>query len=219
MLDLLRGGDSARLFVSSLVGRAPATALSLVLVLRTKELTGSFAAAGLASGGNALANAVCSPVLGRLLDRRGQPPILFAGALVSALAMVAFATLPHGVSLAAILPCAVIAGAALPPLGACLRTLWPALLDSPERVHAAFALDAAGIEIVYIAGPVLIAGALGSWSLAASAVACAVLLVAGTLVFGTSPSSRAWRPGPHEETGGALRAPGVRTNGLSAGTA
>jgi len=211
LLDLLRGGDSARLFVSSLVGRAPATALSLVLVLRTKELTGSFAAAGLASGGNALANAVCSPVLGRLLDRRGQPPILFAGALVSALAMVAFATLPHGVSLAAILPCAVIAGAALPPLGACLRTLWPALLDSPERVHAAFALDAAGIEIVYIAGPVLIAGALGSWSLAASAVACAVLLVAGTLVFGTSPSSRAWRPGPHEETGGALRAPGVRT--------
>ena len=92
--------------------------------------------------------------------------------------MVAFALLPRGVSLAAILACAVVAGAALPPLGACLRTLWPALLDSPERIHAAFALDAAAIEIVYIAGPVLIAGALGSWSLAASAVACAVLLVA-----------------------------------------
>jgi hypothetical protein len=35
VLDLLRGGDSARLFVSSLVGRAPATALTRVLVLRT----------------------------------------------------------------------------------------------------------------------------------------------------------------------------------------
>ena len=67
MLDLLRGGDSARLFVSSLVGRAPATALSLVLVLRTKELTGSFAAAGLASGSHALASAMCSPVLGRIV--------------------------------------------------------------------------------------------------------------------------------------------------------
>ena len=198
MLDLLRGGDSARLFVASLVGRVPATALSLVLVLRTKELTGSFAAAGLASGAHAFASAVCSPVLGRLLDRRGQPPILLAAAFVSAIAMVAFALLPRGVSLAAILPCAVVAGAALPPLGACLRTLWPALLDSPERIHAAFALDAAAIEIVYIAGPVLIAGALGSWSLAASAVACAVLLVAGTLAFASSPSSRAWRPGVRE---------------------
>ncbi|MDA0161488.1 MFS transporter [Solirubrobacter ginsenosidimutans] len=211
MLDLLRGGDSARLFVSSLVGRAPATALSLVLVLRTKELTGSFAAAGLASGSNALANAVCSPVLGRWLDRRGQPPILLVGAVVSALAMAAFAALPHGVSLAAILPCAVVAGAAMPPLGACLRTLWPLLLESPERLHAAFALDAAAIEVVYIAGPVLIAGALGAWSLSASAVACAVLLVLGTVVFATSPSSRGWRPGVREESGGALRAPGVRT--------
>lgn len=211
MLDLLRGGDSARLFVSSLVGRAPATALSLVLVLRTKELTGSFAAAGVASGGNALASAVCSPVLGRTLDRRGQPRILLAAAFVSTVAMVAFALLPHGVSLAAILPCAVVAGATLPPLGACLRTLWPALLSSPDRVHAAFALDAAAIEIVYIAGPVLIAGALGAWSLAASAVACAVLLVVGTVVFATSPSSRAWRPGARETHGGALRAPGVRT--------
>ncbi|WP_053225863.1 MFS transporter [Solirubrobacter soli] len=210
MRELLRGGDSARLFVSSLIGRAPATALSLVLVLRTKELTGSFAAAGLASGGNALANAVCSPVLGRMLDRRGQPPILLLSGLVSTVAMVAFALLPHGVSLAAILPCAVVAGATLPPLGACLRTLWPALLPA-DRVHAAFALDAAAIEIVYIAGPVLIAGALGSWSLAASAVACAVLLVVGTVVFATSPSSRAWRPRGHDGGGGALRAPGVRT--------
>jgi predicted MFS family arabinose efflux permease len=58
---------------------------------------------------------------------------------------------------------------------------------------------------------VLIAGALGSWSLAASAVACALLLMAGTVAFATSPSSRAWRPGAHEESGGALRAPGVRT--------
>jgi MFS family permease len=100
------------LFVASLIGRAPATALSLVLVLRTKELTGSFAAAGLASGAHAAASAVCSPLLGRLLDRRGQPPIL---------------------------------------------------------------------------------------------------LVAGTLVFATSPSSRAWRPRPRAGGGGALRAPGVRT--------
>ena len=109
-------------------------------------------------------------MLGRLVDRRGQPLVLLAGALVCALALLAFAALPHGASLASILPCAVVAGAALPPLGACLRTLWPALLGSAERVHAAFALESAVLEMTYIAGPVLIAGAIGAWSLAASAV-------------------------------------------------
>ena len=93
MLDVLRGPDSARLFVSSLVGRTPAAAMGLVIVLRTKELTGSFAYAGIASGAHALASAVCSPALGRLVDRRGQGLVLVAGSLMSALARVRRATI------------------------------------------------------------------------------------------------------------------------------
>jgi MFS family permease len=213
LLDVLRGPDSARLFVSSMVGRTPAAAIGLVIVLRTKELTGSFAAAGVASGASALASAVCSPALGRLVDRRGQTVVLVAGALVSALALGVFALLRPGASLVAILPCAVVAGAVLPPLGACLRTLWPALLGSAERVHSAFAFESAVLEMTYIAGPVLIAGAIGAWSLAASAVTCAVLLVAGTVIFALTPASRAWRPPPRSGDShvGALRGPGVRT--------
>ncbi len=139
--------------------------------------------------------------------------MLVGGALVSALALCVFAALPAGASLAAIVPCAIVAGAVLPPLGACLRTLWPALLGSAERVHAAFALESAALEMTYIAGPVLIAGAIGAWSLSASAVLCAVLLLGGTLVFALTPASRSWRPPPRtdEPHVGALRAPGVRT--------
>ena len=43
MFAALRGPDSIRLFVSSMVGRTPAVAMGLVIVLRAKELTGSFA--------------------------------------------------------------------------------------------------------------------------------------------------------------------------------
>lgn len=128
--------------------------------------------------------------------------------------MAVFATLSVGASMAAILPCAVVAGASLPPLGACLRTLWPAILGSPERVHAAFAIEAAVLETTYIAGPVLIAGAIGAWSTAASALTCSVLVLAGTLVFASTPASRAWRPPPRSSSEphvGALRGPGVRT--------
>ena len=95
------------------------------------------------------------------------------------LAFVVFALLKPGASLAAILPCAIVSGAAMPPVGACLRTLWPDLLGDPAKVHAAFALESALLETTYIAGPVLIAGAIGAWSTAASAVACAVLLSCG----------------------------------------
>jgi len=188
--------------------------MGLVIVLRTKELTGSFASAGIASGAYALASAICAPGLGRLVDRRGPTLVLVGGALLSSLAMAVFATLSVGVSMAAIVPCAVLAGATLPPLGACLRTLWPAILGSAERVHAAFAIEAAVLETTYIAGPVLIAGAIGAWSTAASALTCAVLLLAGTLVFALTPASRDWRPpqrASDERHVGAMRAPGVRT--------
>ena len=117
-----------------------------------------------------------------------------------------------GASLAAILPCAIVSGAAMPPVGACLRTLWPALLGDPAKVHAAFALESALLETTYIAGPVLIAGAIGAWSTAASAVTCAVLLAAGLWSSRPRSASRAWRGSPRPPgRGGALRAPGVRT--------
>jgi predicted MFS family arabinose efflux permease len=212
VLDALRGRYSARLFVSSMVARTPAAAIGLVFVLRTKELTGSYAAAGAASGVSALAGAVCAPVLGRAVDRRGQSGVLVLAALVCGLGMAAFAALRPGVPLVPILLCTLVAGAAMPPLGACLRTLWPDLLGDPARLHAAFALESAMLEITYIAGPVLIAGAIGAWSLQASALTCAALLVGGTLVFAATPPSRAWRPsGTPPPPGGALRAAGVRT--------
>ena len=44
-----------------MVARTPAAAIGLVYVLRTKELTGSYAAAGAASGVSALAGAVFAP--------------------------------------------------------------------------------------------------------------------------------------------------------------
>src|SRR4051794_41503973 len=115
-----------------MVGRVPAAALGLVFVVRTKELTGSFAAAGAASGLNAIANAVSSPALGRLVDRRGQPLVLLSGAAACALALAVFATLREGATLAAIAPCALVAGAPLPPPRAWPPALWPSLL----RVHA-----------------------------------------------------------------------------------
>jgi MFS family permease len=213
--SLLRVPGFGALFGASMAGRLPAAALGLLFVLRTRELTGSFAAGGAVAGAYALANGVTGPVLGRMVDRRGQASVLVPAALVSAAALVVFALLPRGDVVLPALAIALLAGGAFPPLGPCLRTLWPALLgDDAARTHAAFSLESAALELTYIAGPVVLAGAIGTWSLAAAVLTCAALLIAGVVAFTAHPVSRAWRgdaaPAGHG-LGGALRSGGVRT--------
>jgi MFS family permease len=212
MRDVLRAPGALSLFLASCVARLPMGALGLLLVLHTQQLTGSYAKGGLASGAYAIALGVSNPALARVVDRRGQTLVLRIGAPLAAAAIVVLATLPDGAPLGAILAAAAVAGACQPPVGACMRALWPVLLDSPERRHAAYSLEGAMLEIVYICGPVLIVAGIGSWSTTAAMAACAVFLLVGDLAFAAHPISRAWRPHaerPRDLTG-ALRGPGVR---------
>src|SRR5690349_18689156 len=103
-------------------------ALGLLLVLHTHDLTGSYARGGLASGVYALALGASAPVLARMVDRRGQTAVLRIGALVEASAIATLALLPGSAPFGAILAAALVAGVAQPPIGACMRALWPHLV-------------------------------------------------------------------------------------------
>jgi MFS family permease len=212
MRDVLRAPGARTLFLASCVARLPMGALGLLLVLHTQQLTGSYAAGGLASGAYAIALGLSNPALARTVDRRGQTLVLRAGAPLAAVAVVVLAVLPDGAPLGAILAAAFAAGASQPPIGACMRALWPVLLEGPDRRHAAYALEGAVLEIVYICGPLAIVAGIGSWSTSAAMLACAAFLLVGDMSFSTHPISRAWRP--HDERPrdltGALRGPGVR---------
>jgi len=212
MRDVLRTPGALSLFVLSCVARLPMGAVGLLLVLHTHELTGSYAAGGLASGVYALAIGVSNPVLGRVVDRRGQTPVLRVGAPVAAAAIVVVALLPAGAPKAAVITAAAAAGLSQPPVGACMRALWPELLATADLRHAAYALEGAALEIVYICGPVVIVAGVGSLSLAAALVVCAGALLAGDVAFSAHPASRGWRPQPSRgrDLTGALRAGGVR---------
>ena len=108
--------------------------------------------------------------------RRSRPP-----------RFVVLAALPDGAPLGAILAAAAVAGACQPPVGACMRALWPVLLDSPDRRHAAYSMEGALLEVVYICGPVLIVAGIGSWSTTAAMASCAGFLLAGDLAFAAHP--------------------------------
>jgi MFS family permease len=210
---VLRAPGFAWLFGASMVGRVPGFAIGLVLVLRTRELTGSFAAGGVVAGVNALAMCVSAPVLGRLVDRRGQASVLAACAALSTAGMLALALLPHGAGIAAAAACAVATGVGFPPLGACLRAALPALLPDRERRHAAFALESAVTEVTYVAAPLLVAVSIALGGTSTAAFVCAALAPLGVAAFVAHPAARSWRADDdgNRTAGGALRGHGVRS--------
>ncbi len=202
-----------RLFATSILARLPLEMLSIGLLVHARHLTGSFAAAGALTGVYAIALGVGGPVLGRLVDRRGQTSVLLASATVAAALLIAIAVQPVGASLAVLLALAAGIGLATPPVGACLRTQLPALLSDPSAVRAAYALEASVVELTFIFGPplALCVGAL--WSTGAALAAGGIVLLLATTAFAAQPASRNWRPARagRRPRGGSLRAPAMRT--------
>ena len=212
MGDVLRLPGVRSLFAANCLGRLPMGALGLLLILQTHEVTGSFASGGLVAASYTIALGLSNPPLARWVDRSGQTVVLRVGAVVSAAAMTLFATLPGDPAVPVLMACAALAGSAQPPVGACMRSLWPELAPDPDLRHAAYSLEGVAMEAIYIAGPVVIVGAIGAWSLTAALLACAFAVLVGDVAFSLHPASRGWRsPGTAERhPAGALRSPGVQ---------
>src|SRR3954451_3658160 len=69
---VLRSPGVTRVFAASLLGRIPAGALGLLLILRVRELGGGYAGGGAIAGAFSLGYATAAPLVGRLVDARGQ---------------------------------------------------------------------------------------------------------------------------------------------------
>jgi MFS family permease len=202
-----------RLFVLSIVARLPLTMLSIGLLVHARHVTGSFAAAGLVTGAYAIALGVGGPLLGQLVDRRGQTSVLVVSAGVAVPLLGAAAALPIGAPVAVVVALAIGIGLATPPVGACVRALFPGLVGDGQALRAAYSADAAASELTWIAGPPLALTLGALWSTGAALAVAGVVLVAATVAFAAQPVSRAWQPSASDEPreGGALRTPAMRT--------
>jgi MFS family permease len=213
-MDTIASSPGAqRLFTASIIARLPLAMLSIGLLVHARQLTGSFALAGVVTGAYAIGLGAGGPLLGHLIDRRGQTSVLLASASIAAALLVTIALLPARAPLAVLVALAACIGLAAPPVGACLRTQLPALLSDPGAIRSAYALEASLVELTYIFGPpvALCIGAL--WSSGAALAAAGLVLLAATAAFAVQPASRSWQPAPADRTsrGGSLRAPAMRT--------
>jgi predicted MFS family arabinose efflux permease len=186
---------------------------SVGLLVHAQARTGSFAVAGVVSGVYAVGGAIAAPVLGRLIDRRGQTAVLVASSAVSAAMLIAIGVLPKGVAPPALVLLAGAAGLFTPPLEACVRTLLPGLVSGASELDALFALEATVLELTFVFGPPLALAIGACLSTGMALIMGAVALAVGTVVFSLQPASRRWRP--QRDLGvsaaGALRSRAIRS--------
>jgi hypothetical protein len=199
----------------SIVARFPLGMIPLGLVLLVRDAGGSYGTAGLVVAAYSIASAIGAPVAGRLVDRRGQAWVLLPRAALypaalAAVCVLALADAPTWTLAMA----AAVAAALVPPIAACVRTLWPRLLRTADLRATAYSLDAALQEVFFTLGPLLVAAIAATASPSAALLTAAALGGLGTLAFVLRTPSREWRPDGdargHGSWLGPLTAPGVR---------
>ncbi|WP_245174800.1 MFS transporter [Streptomyces bohaiensis] len=192
----------------SVIGRLPLYLISIAMVVFTVQRDLSYFTAGLLLSGYSLGGAMLAPFVARFVDRFGQPPVLLLTGTVYPLALIGFVMVdPQAV--ATQLVCAVLAGAAMPPISGCIRSLWSAP-GNTERVG--LSLEAVLGEVFVIGGPLLFSLVLIWGSPGAALVVGAVLTGAGAVGFALTQASRDRRvatPDGKRDPMGALRSPAL----------
>lgn len=212
--SLLRHPGIPRLVVSVLIGRIPIGIFSLAIVLLVRQETHSFAQAGVASAAWALGAGLVAPLQGRLVDRFGQPAVLIPSTLLNATAVAAFVLGARAdAPMWMLVVFAWLGGAALPPLGACMRSIWAdTFADDAGSRNTAYTFESMIAELFYIVGPAITTLLIAVSSPSAALLAAIGLSAAGTIGFATAALSRRWRSAHAERPrAGALAAPGMRT--------
>ncbi|GAA2308933.1 MFS transporter [Streptomyces kunmingensis] len=207
--EILRARHAMRLLTGTLVGRLPNATAAIAIVLFIRAEGGTYTLAGALAAVYGVANAIGQPLLGRLVDLRGQPKVQLPAAVLSGLAMTLFAFVGTDSPVWAYGSVAA-AGLFTPPLEGGLRALWPSVLPREEQVHRAYAMDAIAQEVMFTVGPLLVTVCVSLWSAQAALVVLNVIGVLGALSVVLSRPSREWRSAPREAHWlGALRSPGL----------
>jgi MFS family permease len=203
---LLALPGALRAFGSAAVARLSFGMAGLSLLLLIHHATGSFAAAGAASGAYS-AGTLTAPVKARLMDRRGQRavlPVLGLGAAAALLAMVLLA-LARGRNPAAYIVLCAAAGALSPPVGAAMRASWATVTGGGRDLERAYSLDAATEETLFTAGPLIAGLVVTAAGPVPPLLVTAVLLAAGCLLLAVSGAATPGRGGPPGWPGGPAR--------------
>lgn len=195
----------ARVLATALIARLPQGMTSLAILLLVRTHTGSYTAAGIAVGAYDFATAAGAPVVGRLIDRFGRRRVLGPGAILQALVLVALILTAHaGGGAVALVVLSAFAGGLWPPIAPSVRALLRDLVRDAKVRETAYALESVVQELVWITGPLIVAGVIAFASPASALLLSGSVSICGTLLFVSSPA--ALGRGTASASGGRTRA-------------
>ncbi|WP_037812926.1 MFS transporter [Streptomyces sp. NRRL S-1022] len=204
---VLRVPHARRAFTAALTARLSYGTVALAVLLSVSRGTGSWAVSGTVLSLFGATTVFLMPLRASLIDRHGPrrallPMSALYGALLSVLAAL---TWRPGAPAAPIAVSAALAGACAPPLGPVMRALWSELVADGDLLRRAYSLDGVAEELLYVSGPALVGVLAGFAPPAAGILLSAVLNVAGTCAFVSSPVLPAPRPARRRERPAAVR--------------
>ncbi|MES4888977.1 MFS transporter [Streptomyces sp. NPDC096012] len=193
---VLRVPHARRTFAAALTARLSYGTVALAVLLSVTRATGSYAVSGAVMSLFGAATVFLMPLRASLIDRYGPrrallPMASLYGALLCVLAAL---TWRPGAPAPAVAAAAVLAGACAPPLGPTMRALWTELVDDRLLLQRAYSLDGVAEELLYVSGPALVGLLVGFAPPAAGILLSALLVVAGTGAFVSSPVMTGPRP-------------------------
>jgi MFS family permease len=191
------------LLVVGIVARLGIGMTPLALLLLVEQTTDRYTPAAIAGGIYAVAGAALSPVAGRVADRIGPSPVLLLTGIAHPFALGALLLASQVDALPVIFAASAVAGATYPPLTAAIRGAWNDLTEPGGGRHhirgAALAAETTLFELVFVIGPLLVAGFVLFASPAAAIVGAAVLTLGGTVAVARGTAMRSWRSHPAGE--------------------
>ncbi len=185
---------------AGVLARLPISMVGIGMVLAVSGIYGSYGLAGRVSAVYVVVQAICSPLLARLVDRHGQARTMRPATLVAAGALAVFIA---AAALQAPTPwlyaLAVVVGASSGSIGALVRARWSYVLDDHRALHTAYSLESALDEVVFVVGPVAATLLATSVTPTAGLVVPVLALLVGGLIFlglrGTEPPVAPREPG------------------------
>lgn len=182
---------------ASVIGRLPIGITGLSILLLAQQATGSFTESGTMTAAYIVGLASIAPLLGRLIDRSGPRRVLTTCAVVFPAALCAFVLAMHIAPSGALnFALAFVAGASFPPITVCMRTFFRQRLRDESLLGAAYSLESVLIELIFIAGPMLVALLVALASPEAAVLLAAFCAAVGTALFLRSPALANWRMNP-----------------------
>jgi hypothetical protein len=175
---------------AALVARLPMAMVTVGIVLLVTGVGRSYGLAGALSAAYLVAAAALAIPQARLVDRLGQGRVLTVAAIVFAAALTTFVVVVQddGAQWAAF-SSVMVAGAAFPQVGSCVRTRWSHILERRADIDTAYALESAVDEVVFMTGPILVTVLATGWDPVAGLATAIVTGTGGTFFLAAQRST------------------------------